>query len=145
MQTGATTFFTDVTVTNNGVIGIAAIDDGVVIANGGLVSGNYYGVDLDTGATAEVGSLVVDGGGVAVLGNSSLRAYGLTVTGTAHPDFGSGVVVQGSHLLAFGGTVNNGLYLAEGGEGNFGHTPITINGGLSCAPSAIAYGGLSCP
>lgn len=144
-QSGASASFSNVSASNNGVVGVAAVNDGILAIRGGTISGSWYGVDLDTGSTAQLDNLTVDGGGVAVLGNSSLRATGLTVTGSAHPDFGAGVVVQGGHLLAYGGNIDNGLRLAEGGEGNFGFTPITIVGGISCAPSALAYGGQSCP
>lgn len=145
VQVGASASFSSLSSSNNGVVGLGLVDGGIATVQAGTISGNPYGVELDTGSTAELNGLTVTGGGVAVLGNSSLRARGISVVGTPHPDFGVGLVVQSSHLLIRGGSIDNSLYLAEGGEASFGFTPITLNGGLVCHSSAIAYNGQSCP
>lgn len=97
------------------------------------------------GSTAEVRGLTVTDGGVGVRAGSALRANQLTVTGAPHPDSGAGVFVQSGHLTIFGGTVDGALYLAEAARADFGSTPITIGGGLGCHPTAVAFGGQSCP
>lgn len=144
VQSGGSAFLSTIDTSNN-FVGINLVNGGVAAINGGTQTANIYGVYLDTGSTAEVRNLIVDGGGVTATGNSTLRASDVTVTGDPNPDFSVGVVIQSSHLLTFGGSIDNSVYLAEASDANFAAAPTINPGGLSCHPTAVAYGALSCP
>ena len=142
-QSGGSAFFSTIDSIDNGSFGARAVVGADLVINGGTVSGSAYGVYLDNGSSAELSDLTVSDGGVSVVDNSSLRASNLTIGGP-DPDFGYSLVVQASHLLTFGGSVDNSIYLAEAGQANFA-VPPAITGSLDCHPTAIAWGGLACP
>lgn len=143
VQSSGTAFFSTVDSIDNGSFGARAVVGASLIINSGTVSGSAYGVYLDNGSSAELSDLTVSDGGVSVIDNSSLRAGNLTIAGP-DPDFGYSLVIQASHLLTFGGSVDNSIYLAEAGQANFA-VPPAVTGTLDCHPTAIAWGGLSCP
>lgn len=132
----------------NATVGLVVIDGSTVGIGDATLIDNYYGASFEVGSGGEVRNLVVDGGGIEVLGNSNVDfRNGGTVQGTPHPDFGVAVVIQTSNARFLGGfNIDGDLHLAEASSGQAFPGSVNVTGTISCEPSAVAFGGgLVCP